>query len=258
MSELLVKTGGFCGPIELLLEMVRKGRIDIRDVALAGIADQYAARLAHLLDSDWTVAGEGLLIAAVLVRLKTRALLPEPPPVPAGELERPEELAGRAEVYAAVREAGQQLYCLLDARRQRFWRSGVPAAAAPGPGGAEPKPVFLQPAGKARLPDLVGALRDLLQRQVPPPPPPGLPRRQLSVDRRLDEIRHRLRAEKLLPFDALFPALAPREELVVTFLALLELVRLGQARAEQDGNFGPIVIVWVSLSRGEVAVGDTA
>lgn len=257
MSSLLVHTGAFSGPIELLLDMVRKSRIDIRDVSLAGIADQYAARLAHLLALDWTSAGEGLLIAAVLVRLKARALLPAPPPVPAEEPERPEELAGRAEAYAAVREAGQHLSHLLEARRERFWREAG-AASASAPIAADRKPLFVQPAGKARLPDLVGAMRQLLQRQAPPPLPPGIPRRQLSVDRRLGEIAHRLRAEKLLPFEALFPALAHRDELVVTFLALLELVRLGEARAEQEGSFGPIVIVWVNLHQGEVAVGDTA
>ncbi|HEX6971375.1 MAG TPA: hypothetical protein VF234_04085 [Limnochordia bacterium] len=230
-----IRLESFSGPLSEFVARVRRGEVSIRAVRLCDVTGQYTAALKALLAADLARAGEALRLCALLVCLKVRALLPAPLPAPPAEEDaaaEDERLAALAEAYAGVREAAGRLRALIEARSGRAWREG---------GAAHGRPEFTRPVGDARAADLAAAWRRVLARQRRPP----LPERPFSVEAQLPILSQRLRAAQRIAFDALFPEEADRSERVCTFLALLELIRLGRVRAERLGVGQPMLLVWV-------------
>ncbi len=222
----------FEGPLDLLLHLIREHQLDILDIPIAKITEEYLRHLALMQELDLEVAGEFLLMAATLIHIKSRMLLP-PDEVPEGE--EAEEQDPRAELvdrlleYKRFKEAAQTLG-VLEGEQQLLHRRGVPALELEVEGPLE-----------VSLYELLRAFRDVLSRASLPAPFEITPE-ELSVGQRIVSLLDRLAAESPLEFTSLFSGSVRRVEIVVTFLALLELLRRRLASARQAEAMGPIMI----------------
>jgi segregation and condensation protein A len=226
----------FEGPLDLLLFLVREHRVEIRDIPIAEITEQYLGAIALMDALDLDVAGEYLVVAATLMEIKSRELLPRPP-APVGLENGPdprEELVARLEEYARIRGAAEELRELQSARQLLFTRS---TAADAGRDAQLPRPLAeLAPA------DLLRALERVLG-GLEAEPVTVVQRERINLKLVMRSALRRIRAcSEGLPFRALFPPAAGRLEILVHFLALLELIRQGVVRATQHSADDEIVL----------------
>ncbi len=231
---LTVRVETFEGPLDLLLHLCRTNEVDLSHLPIRAITDQYLAHLESIQFQDLDTAGAFMVLAAALIYLKSKLLLPpdesqEEALDEEGELLR-EELEQRLREYARVKALGLWL-----AQREaeqallfgRSWSELPSAEEIP----LEDLSVHLLERAFRRL---LEEARGQAPREVEPNP--------LSVLERMGEILSLLRHTWSLLFSSMVGSERARSELVVTLLALLELVRLGQARARQTELFGEIVI----------------
>lgn len=230
VRELALDLDAFEGPFDLLLALVLKEELDLRDVDLAGIVAAFLERLAEREELDLEACGEFLVLIAALLELKARALFPEE----AAELaelepeEAAEELARRLAEYRRAKDAAAWLHDRLAAEGDRFFRLG-PAPLAP------KVETPLAPQDPAAL---AGVLRLLAQ----DPPAVSLAHMALRfppVAQFLERFRSVLRRRSRFDFDSEVEGLS-RVEQAVAFLALLELRRGGEIALEQAAPFAPI------------------
>lgn len=236
----------FEGPLDLLLHLTREHQIDILDIPIAKITEEYLRYLALMQELDLDVAGEFLLMAATLIHIKSRMLLPpeegtEGEPV---EEEDPRaELVDRLLAYKKFKEAAQTLG-LLEAEQAQLHRRGAATIELTVEG-----PLTVS------LPELLRAFRDVLRRADVPAPLEITPE-ELNVSQRIVLLLDRLATESPLEFSRLFDGSRRRTEIIVTFLALLELLRRRLATARQSDPMGPIM-VYRSVERVEEAEAAT-
>ena len=230
----------FEGPLDLLLHLTREHQIDILDIPIAKITEEYLRYLALMQELDLDVAGEFLLMAATLIHIKSKMLLP---PEEGAEGEPVEEEDPRAELvdrllaYKKFKEAAQTL-SLLEAEQAQLHRRWAPTIELTVEG---PLTVSLL--------ELVRAFRDVLRRADVPSPLEITPE-ELNVGQRIVLLLDRLASESPLEFSRLFEGTGRRTEIIVTFLALLELLRRRLATARQADPMGPIM-VYRSVERVE-------
>lgn len=222
----------FQGPLDLLLHLIREHQLSILDIPIAKITEEYLRYLALMQELDLDVAGEFLVMAATLIHIKSKMLLP---PEEAAEGEETEEEDPRAELvdrllaYRKFKEAAQTLG-LLEAEQALLHRRGAAA-------------IELEVEGplQVSLFELLRAFRDII-RGADMPAPLEITPEELNVGQRIVHLLDRLAAESPLEFTNLFAGSARRVEIIVTFLALLELLRRRLATARQAGPMGPIMI----------------
>ncbi|MCS6925879.1 MAG: segregation/condensation protein A [Candidatus Binatia bacterium] len=227
-----VKLDVFEGPLDLLLHLVKKNEVDLSDIPVAAITDQYLAYLEMLQQLDLDVAGEYLVMAATLLHIKSRLLLPSDEVDEEEEGEDPRaELARQLLEYQRFKEAAELLNrrALLD--RDVFARDPLRDEAD-----SEQEVVY-----DVALGDLLDALRDVLKRAAPETVHHVM-LEQVSLRERVCFLLDRLRERSSLAFADLFLAEATRLQILVTFLALLELVRLRLVTIFQEERFGPIIL----------------
>jgi segregation and condensation protein A len=228
-----VKLDMFEGPLDLLLHLIRERQLDILDIPMATITDEYLRYLAMMQELDLEVAGEFLVMAATLIHIKSRMLLP-PEEAAAGEEGEPEEdpraeLVDRLLEYQRFKEAAQTLG-QLESEQLLLYRRGAPALELEVEG---PLSVSLF--------ELLRAFRDVLRRAEAPAQLEITPE-ELNVGQRIVNLLDRLAQESPLEFTQLFNRSRRRAEIIVTFLALLELLRRRLASARQAEPMGPIMI----------------
>lgn len=227
-----VKLEMFEGPLDLLLHLIREHQLDILDIPMATITDEYLRYLALMQELDLDVAGEFLLMAATLIHIKSKMLLP---PEEAAEGEEAEEEDPRAELvdrlleYKKFKEAAQTLG-VLETEQGLLHRRGAPAME-----------LTVEGPLSVSLFELMRALRDVLRRADVPAPLEITPE-ELNVGQRIVLLLDRLAGESPLEFTSLFAGSTRRVEIIVTFLALLELLRRRLATARQAEPMGPIMI----------------
>lgn len=231
---LTVRVEAFEGPLDLLLHLCRTKEIDLSRLPIRTITDQYLAHLEAMQFQDLETAGAYMVVAATLIYLKSKLLLPpeeseEEALDEEGELLR-RELAERVREYARIKELG---IWLANRQAEQALLFGRPGSELPAPDEIPLEDLSLHLLEYAYR-RLLEAERRAEPREVEPNP--------LSVLERMAEILSLLRHTWSLLFSSLVGSERSRSELVVTFLALLELVRLGQARAQQREPFGEIVI----------------
>ncbi len=226
-----VKLDTFEGPLDLLLHLIRENRVNILDIPVALIAEQYLAYVRMMEELDLAVAGEFLVMAATLVHLKSRLLLPPEEPAEGEEaVEDPRaELVDRLLEYQRFKEVAADLAVREADEGLRFTRGGPPLV------GEVEGPLTLS------LFDLLAAFRRVLQR-AEGGPVLEITRETLDVGQRLLRILDALSARSPLAFPALFEGQRTRGELIVTFLALLEILRRGLASARQAEPFAEIMV----------------
>jgi len=233
VRELELDLDAFEGPFDLLLTLVLKDELDLRELDVAGIVLAFLERLAERDELDLEAAGEFLVLVAALLELKARGLFPEEA-AELAELEpeaAAEELARRLAEYRRMREAAAWLRDRLDAEGGRFFRLG-PAPLAP------KIDVQLAPQEPQRL---AQALR-LLAVEPPDVSLAHMALRFPPVSQFLERFRSLLRRRSRFDFDQEIGGL-PRVEQAVAFLALLELRRGGEIVLDQAAPFAPIRVL---------------
>jgi segregation and condensation protein A len=218
----------FEGPLDLLLHLIRRNEIDIYDIPIAEIAGQYLATLSEWQSLDLAIAGEYLVMASTLMEIKSRMLLPQAPPADGEEEEDPRaELVQKLLEYESFRGAVESMRTWEEERSLLFFRTSF----------ENPDDYLLPlPEGALSSAALLRALERLLEKAgvVAERVTSVTPRRRVSLRMKMAEILRRLRqCPDGLEFDSLFTLPCAREEIVLAFLALLELIRLGQAAAVQ-------------------------
>lgn len=227
----------FEGPLDLLLRLITERQLEVTEVSLAGLVDEYLEHLARIETLDLEVTSEFLLIAATLIQLKARRLLPGGAPVdPDEELALAEErdrLLSRLLACLTFKDVAAVLAHRLEGA-SRF----VERDAGLDPGIVPPPALVRLPCDAATLARLAGRL---LERRKEP----DLDHLDLdlpSVAAAIDEVRARLAAEAQMDFERLTAGLHRPVEVVAYFLAVLELVRWGLVEATQDHPALPILL----------------
>lgn len=233
LQGLPVKLDVFEGPLDLLLHLIRENKVEITDIPISSITEQYLGYLELMKSLNLDVAGEFLVMAATLLHIKSRLLLPVDEEEEGEEGEDPRaELVRQLQEYQVYKEAGETLKELEERRRLTFTRSSV--------GPEEPKRTDFPL--EVSLFEMLAALRKLVER-IPDDEPFEIARERLSVADRIGEVLETLRgAAGELPFEALFVESSSRSDVIVTFLALLEIVRMRLARARQPVAGGQIMV----------------
>jgi segregation and condensation protein A len=225
----------FRGPLDLLLYLVKRDEVDILDIPIARVAEQFKRYLEVLTRIDVERAGDFLVLAATLMEIKSKMLLPRPEAgAAAGEEDPRRELVRQLLEYKRFKEAAALLESWAEKHGQRLPRLPV---AAPARGAA----VSLQP---VELWDLVSAFGRLMCETLANQP------QAIVVDHtplhvHMGAVLELLRPAGRLPFAALFTPPHTRSRLVGLFLAILELTKARRIVPEQEGPFGEI---WVTLA----------
>ena len=238
VRELPLDLDAFEGPFDLLLTLVLREELELRDVDVAEIVLAFVERLAERDELDLEACGEFLVLSAALLELKARGLFPDEELDLEGldPEDAAEELAERLAAYRRFRAAAGWLEERLEAESDRFFRLGA-APLAPAPS---------RPLAQQEPAQLVVALRSL----AAVPPEPSLRHLVLSyppLSRFLDRFRNLLRTRGRFAFDNEVDRLS-RVEQIVAFLALLELRKRGEAQIAQAGPFEPITVWNASAS----------
>lgn len=224
----------FDGPLDLLLFLIGKAKVDIRDIFVSEITDQYIASVTQAEDFDMEDASEFLAMAAALLEIKSRALLPKPPQE---EEEDPQEaLIRRLEEYKRFKETAENLAAFEQAAAAMYHKL---------PEEYPLPPPSLELSGLT-LSGLLEAFARVLAR-TPEEPEEAvhlsreIRRDSFTIQACMGRILRRLRRGEA-SFGSLFSAAPSREEVVTLFLALLEVLRLGRAHIRQSGTFGEIML----------------
>jgi segregation and condensation protein A len=223
----------FEGPLDLLLHLIKKNEVSITDIPIAVITEQYLATLDVMQTLNLDVAGEFLVMAATLVHIKSRMLLPVSEE--GGEEDEEgndprEELARRLLEYERFKDAAEQLGQREILTRDVFIRSAKPTEEIPVPQLREVS-VF----------ELLTALRRVLER-LPKENVHEVTLDKITVREKMTLLLERLRDGSRVLFESLFSEVKTRMEVVVTFLAMLELVKVRAIKIFQDESNGPIMI----------------
>jgi segregation and condensation protein A len=245
-AGLTVRVESFVGPLDLLLHLCRTNEMDLARLSLRTITDQYLAHLESVRFQDLEMAGSFMVMAATLIYLKSKLLLPANPDDQEEALDEEglllkRELEERLREYARVKALGAWL---SEREAEQALVYGRTTAELPPPEDIPLEDLSVHLLQRA-MQRLIEDQKRRVPRQVEPNP--------LSVLERMSEILDLLRSTWSLLFSSVAGGERLRAEWVVTLLALLELVRLGQARARQAELFGEIVIERHAVSVREPA-----
>lgn len=232
-----VKLSLYDGPLDLLLELIKKNEMDIYNIQVAVITRQYLDYLAGMKQLDLEIAGEFIVMASTLLYIKSKMLLPPEPGEEDEEGGDPRaELVRKLLEYQAFKEAAKELGVLEGERGRIFTRQISDYYLSQLDADDVEIDTF-----SANLYDLLSAFQTVVakhgQEMVH-----EVFEEQVSIEERMEEIRLRLNEKKKILFSELFGAKWTRNFLIATFLALLEIVRTKFARVRQDEQFGEITI----------------
>jgi segregation and condensation protein A len=232
-APVVVKLARFEGPLDLLLHLIKRDEIDIYDIPIAHITQQYLAYLDLMRSFDLEVAGEFLVMAATLMRIKAKMLLPALPSTEEEDEGDPrEELVQRLIEYRQFKEAAGTLRSREDERRLLYERGMLPTDEDAGP----------LPLAPASLFDLLDAFHRLMAR-LPEPAVYEVQAEIYDVEEKMAQLASAAAEHGTISFVAVLERCRSRLEMVVTFMALLELIKLGQVGVVQSEHFGDITIL---------------
>jgi segregation and condensation protein A len=230
----------FEGPLDLLLYLIKQDEIDIYEISLERITSQYLEYLQAFKELNIDIAGEFIVMAANLIYLKSRSLLPvdqQPPDEEAAEDDPRWDLIRQLIEYKKFKEAAAQLRDRALERERMFARSGSV------PGEVALAPLSL---GEVGIFQLINALQTVIKRVEAREDLREVFGEHFTVSDKIESILRQVAGGVALKFSELFAQMASRVEIVVTFLALLELIRLKQVRASQPNPFDEIEIAPIS------------
>jgi segregation and condensation protein A len=230
-----VKLASFEGPLDLLLHLIRRNEVNIHDIPIALITQQYLAAIELMQEMNLDVAGDFLVMAATLIHIKSKMLLPRPETAAGAEGEPEEDprdaLVRRLLEHQKFKAAAGLLHEREQLRSAQWQRPDERVAAIAGD--------EYEPELEVDLFTLLSAFQQVVQR-AKQRPKVLLPPEQIPVEVRIDQLLARLSETEACGFEDLFADVADRSGLIVTFLALLEMIRLKLVRVVQSGSFGAI------------------
>lgn len=243
MEEYRVSLSQFEGPLDLLLHLIEKAEVNIEDIFVSEITSQYLAMMDDLSELDMDRASSFLTVAAQLLLIKSRSLLPRPSAE--SEEEDPEQqLIRQLREYKAFKAAGEELHERFEEAKKAITRL--------------PEDVILPPQkvdiSNATLDNLYSAFLAILNREDEAEEKKDMTQKVrpdvFTVRNRVLHLREKLK-EGRIRFDALFTDTTTRMERVVTFMALLEMLAHGEIRITQGATFAPIYIRAKNLSEND-------
>ncbi len=252
MTVVMYKLETFEGPLDLLLHLIDKAEIDIQDIPVSEITEQYMAYLQNMQELELEITSEFLVMAATLLSIKSKLLLPKPPVIEMDEFDFYEEddIDPRAELvqrlieYRKYKEIAQHLH-------EREWERSLIYSKEPEDLSPFMPEVEENPVKGLHTSDLIAAFQRALSKAVKRTSYARIQRDEISVKDRIHEVVQTL--ESVGPggrvlFSKLLHDEMERHEIVVTFLAILELMKMKQIWCFQENLFDDIVMEW----RGEV------
>ena len=236
-DPLNIKLPAYEGPLDLLLDLIQKNEMDIKDIQVSIIARQYLEYLNQMREMNLEIAGEFLVMAATLLYIKSKMLLP------LDEEEQEEEgpdpravLVEKLLEYQAFKQAAEELGVLETERGKMFARQIADYYLQE----LDPEDAGID-TFSANLYDLMQAFHQVLTKASKEIVHEVF-EEIVSIEEKMEEIKQRLNSEGKFTFLSLFPKPWTRNELIATFLAMLEITRLKLARVFQDKVFSEIVI----------------
>src|SRR5438477_9111143 len=229
-----VHLDNFEGPLDLLIHLIRKNELNIYDIPISLITRQYLDTIQLMQELNLDVAGEFLVMAATLIHIKSKMLLPRPDTAAGvdGEEEDPRDaLVRRLLEHQKFKAAAELLHERGQLRAAQWQRPDERVAEIAGDG--------YEPELEVDLFSLLTAFQAVVER-AKLRPRVMLPPEQISIEVRIDQLLARLSETDACGFEELFADVNDRSGLIVTFLALLEMIRLKLVRVFQAGSFGPI------------------
>ncbi|GEC90876.1 MULTISPECIES: segregation/condensation protein A [Brevibacillus] len=237
-----IKLDSFEGPLDLLLHLIDKAEVDIYDIPVAEITEQYLATIDKMQELQLDVASEFVVMAATLLSIKSKMLLPKKEEhvfqqfldMDVDEIDPREELVARLLEYKRYKMLAENLREMEIGRNQVFTR---PAENLSPYVREEDHTVT-----NVTLYDLINALEKLVKKTKEKEPMTKVSRDEISIKDRMTEIRQAVRGSGMVRFSELFTKGATRTEIVTTFLALLELMKAKHITCVQNQLFQDIII----------------
>jgi len=219
----------FEGPLDLLLQLIEREELSISEISLSKIADQYLESLKAVVERDPDELADFLVVAAKLLLIKSRELLPSAAPL---EEDGP-SLETQLKMYKIFWEAAQKLEALIKKKRRIYFRDKLPASIAPR---FAPPPSVTMEKMHAVFLDVLVKITPIIKY------PEERMKKVVSIQEKIDRIRGLMDKTPTMRFHEILDGSSDKTEVVVNFLALLELVRSRVVNAEQSEEFGEIVI----------------
>jgi segregation and condensation protein A len=218
--------------LDLLLQLIRREEMDITRVSLARVADQYLSYLDRIERASPGDLAEFLVIAAQLLLIKSQVLLPKPSVEEEEEEDVGSDLVDRLKLYKQFKAVAEQLRD-REAQGLRSYAREVPA----------PKPDRHLVPGEGDLDRLLAMLSEVLaERREEPPVDEVVSRLTVTIDAKMAEIARLVTIHSQVAFRELLLACRSRQEIVVSFLAVLEMMKQVKLQVTQEGLFGPIIV----------------
>lgn len=227
-----VRLQNFEGPLDLLLHLIKQHELSIYDIPIVLVTRQYLDYLDLMQEMNLDVAGEFLVMAATLIHVKSRMLLPRVDPTQEDPEEDPREALMRRLLEHQKFKAAAELLHEREIQRSAQWLR--PDGRVAEVVGEAPEPEI-----EVDLFSLMAAFHQVLER-ARQRPRVILPPEQISIEDRIEQLLARLSETDACGFEDLFADVQSRGGMIVTFLSLLEMIRLKLVRVYQQANFGPI------------------
>lgn len=232
MSDYKIRLEVFEGPLALLLHLIEKNQLDIYDIPITLVTEQYLNYIRTMREFNIDIASEFLLMAATLLQIKSRLLLPRPPKLDDSEdeeIDPRQELVERLLEYRKYKEVARFLEEVRSARERYYAREPLPL------------PVQIPPPTGLSLDDLIIAFSNVWETAAEEFA--LVAHDEISIQDKMSDILNLLKRcdDKIEFFDTIIRTRS-RGEVVAAFIALLELIRLKQVIVCQEGNFGPIFL----------------
>lgn len=237
MQKFLI--GDFEGPLDLLLHLVKKSKMDLDDIKIVEITKQYIKFIEEMEELNLNIASEYLVMAAELIEMKSKHLLPIREEEENEEEENPEiELARRLKEYKKYKES-TTLFKEMEEKRNNYYTKIPENLSAI-------TDIKIDNDGNLSLQDLVSAFENIIARQkYSKPLNTKITKKELSVKERVYKIRNILKEKKEVEFEELFENFS-KPYVVVTFLSILEMAKNNEILIKQDENFDKIYLELVS------------
>lgn len=236
LDSIQLKLQSFEGPLDLLVHLIKKNQMNVYDIQISVITKQYLEYLNLLQELNLDVASDFLVMAATLIHIKSKMLLPRPETAAGdpGEEEDPRDMLVRRLLEHQKFKAAAELLHDKETLRSAQW--GRPDSRIEEIAGDDYEPEF-----EVDLFTLLSAFKQVLER-ARERPPVVLPGEEIPIEKRIDQLLERLSETEACGFEDLFDDVATRGDMIVTFLAMLEMIRLKLIRVFQAGGVGAIRI----------------
>lgn len=234
-----IKLDVFEGPLDLLLHLVKINEMDIYDIEIATITNQYLNYLTAMEEMDLEIAGEYMVMAATLLNIKSRSLLPKNEELEQlsdeeeiDEIFSTQELIRRLVEFRKFKELAGELKSREEENSRLFYRANVVPIV---PGANEEMP-------RQDIRSLFDAFARVLKKKKTGPGEHTVYHEQFTVEEKTDELRTKLKAAKQINLSRAFESASSKQEVICYFLAILEMAKLREITLAQAGNFDDILI----------------